>query len=171
MDLSSGSAIPDRRRRPGRSPRPCRHRPRRGDEASVVRARTVVCSRDFSSWLIRRVGPRCIRELLVQRLAIPQAAPQELRPSGDPGQRVGLLGQEAPERRVMPAELLAGAVAVRPDALTQPPRLGDQLLARHGFEILVHATSGFQGFSASVYSNSWECFPSAMMMFILPESP
>jgi hypothetical protein len=30
---------------------------------------------------------------------------------------------------------------VRPDPRTQPPRLGDQLLARHRFEILVHDTS------------------------------
>jgi hypothetical protein len=30
---------------------------------------------------------------------------------------------------------------VRPDPRAQPPRLGNQLLARHGFEVLVHDTS------------------------------
>jgi hypothetical protein len=39
----------------------------------------------------------------------------------------------------MPAERVSGAIAVRSDPRTQPPRLGNQLLARHGFEILVHS--------------------------------
>jgi hypothetical protein len=41
----------------------------------------------------------------------------------------------------MPAERMSGAIPVRSDPRTQPPRLCNQLLARHGFEILVHNTS------------------------------
>ena len=38
----------------------------------------------------------------------------------------------------MPTELMARAVPVRPDAVAQPPRLGDQLVACHGLKVLVH---------------------------------
>src|SRR3712207_8502943 len=44
--------------------------------------------------------------------------------------RSGRLRQETPERRVMPAQLVTRAVAVRADAGTELLRLGDQLLAR-----------------------------------------
>jgi hypothetical protein len=36
---------------------------------------------------------------------------------------------------------MSGAVPVRPDSRAQPPRLGNQLLARHRLEVLVHDTS------------------------------
>src|SRR5262245_12671242 len=45
----------------------------------------------------------------------------------------------------MPAERVSGAVAVRPDPRAQPPCLGNQLLARHGFAIVVHDTSYNRG--------------------------
>src|SRR2546421_10733210 len=41
----------------------------------------------------------------------------------------------------MPAERMSGAVSVYPDPRAQSPRLGNQLLARHRFEALVHDTS------------------------------
>src|SRR5688572_14722976 len=41
----------------------------------------------------------------------------------------------------MPAEGVSGTVSVRPDPCAQPSRLTNQLLARHPFEVLVHATS------------------------------
>jgi len=41
----------------------------------------------------------------------------------------------------MPAERVSGAVPVHPNPRAQPPRFGEQLLARHGFEVLVHNTS------------------------------
>src|SRR5262245_15064782 len=53
---------------------------------------------------IRGIGAGRIGQLLVQGLAVPQAAPEKLRPRWNRRQRIGLLGQEAPERRVMPAE-------------------------------------------------------------------
>jgi hypothetical protein len=36
---------------------------------------------------------------------------------------------------------MAGAVAVGANALSQPPNLFDQLLPRHGYQILVHLPS------------------------------
>jgi hypothetical protein len=50
--------------------------------------------------------------LLVEGLAVPNAAPKELRPIGHRGQRVLLLRKESPEAGLMPAELLTGTVAV-----------------------------------------------------------
>src|SRR2546430_6720844 len=41
----------------------------------------------------------------------------------------------------MPAERMSGAVSASPDPRAQSPRLGNQLLARHRFEVLVHDTS------------------------------
>src|SRR5215207_4792298 len=83
------------------------------------------------SALKRLVRPRRVRRLLVERLPVPDAAPHELRPVRDHGDRVGLLRQQRPQLRVVPAEFVAGAVAVIPDARTQPFRLGHELLARH----------------------------------------
>jgi hypothetical protein len=50
-------------------------------------------------WLIRA---RRVRQLLVQRLAVPQATPEKLRPCRYGRHRVRFLGQKAPEGRVMP---------------------------------------------------------------------
>jgi hypothetical protein len=41
----------------------------------------------------------------------------------------------------MPAERVSGAVSVRPDPRAQPPGLGHQLLACHGFEVFFHDPS------------------------------
>jgi hypothetical protein len=38
----------------------------------------------------------------------------------------------------MPAEIMAGAVAVGAYASSEPPNLFDQVLPRHGFQVLVH---------------------------------
>ena len=49
---------------------------------------------------------RGVRQLLVQGLAVADAAAEELGPLGDGGQGVGLLGEEAPELRVVPGEVV-----------------------------------------------------------------
>src|SRR5688572_10547266 len=69
--------------------------------------------------------PRGAGELLVERLPVADAAAHELRPLGDDRRRVGALGEERPELRVVPAELVAGAVAVRADAMAETLRLRD----------------------------------------------
>src|SRR5688500_5458204 len=98
---------------------------------------TKGCSR-----AVRRIRARCVRELLIERLPIVYAAAKELRPRGHRGLWVRALGQETPERRVVPAECLARAVAMSADACSQPPDLGDDLLAGHCLEVIVQESSG-----------------------------
>ena len=86
-------------------------------------------------------GPWRIRQLVVQRLPISNAAAHELRPVRDNGQRVGLPGQQPPQSRVMPAKLVFGAVAVVANARAQLTDLGDQLVTRHLLEIVIHRLS------------------------------
>ena len=57
---------------------------------------------------------------------------------GHHGLRVGLLGQQAPELRVMPAESVAGGIAMLADAGPQLLHFRDQLLARQRVEVGVH---------------------------------
>ena len=67
-----------------------------------------------SSWL-KRQSPtfelieqaRRGRKLLVERLAVFQTPSQELRPRRHHWKRVALLGQESPQLRMMPTELMS----------------------------------------------------------------
>jgi hypothetical protein len=93
--------------------------------------------------LIWRFGARSFWQLVVKRLTVSQAAAEELRPRRNCRHRVCPIGQEPPERRLMPAEIMARAVAVVPNAGAKLLRLSDQLLARHSFEIFVHAASAY----------------------------
>src|SRR5262245_37380569 len=77
--------------------------------------------------------------LAVERPAVADAAGQELRPRRDLRLWIGLLGQEPPQGRMMPAQVLARAVAVRANALAQPACFLDELLARHRLQVVVHA--------------------------------
>jgi hypothetical protein len=55
-------------------------------------------------------------KLVIERLAIPDTAAQELWPLGHVRDRVRGLGQEAPEFWMVPAEIMAAAVPVLPDS-------------------------------------------------------
>ena len=81
--------------------------------------------------------------MFIQRLPIFYAAPEELRPFRNGGDWIRSFRQEAPESGVMPAELLARAVAVVANATAELPNLLRELLARHAAEILVHVVTGF----------------------------
>ena len=76
--------------------------------------------------------------LLVKRLAILHAASNELRPVRYDGNGVALFREESPERRMVPAEFMPGAVAMLTDTSSQRLHFIDQLLTRHAFEVLVH---------------------------------
>src|SRR5688572_30675000 len=91
-----------------------------------------------------------IRQLLVQRLSILQTTAQELRPGGNAGQRIALLGQQSPEFRVMPTEFLPGAVAVLPDAGTQPYDFRDQHVSIQVHKVFVHVAFPFAGILSRV---------------------
>src|SRR5215213_8861595 len=90
---------------------------------------------------VRLARSRSVRRLLVQRLPVPDTTLQELRPLRYHGNRVRLLRQESPERRMMPAELLPRTVPMLPDSLPQLLDFVEELLPRHPFEILVHRAS------------------------------
>jgi hypothetical protein len=87
-------------------------------------------------------------QLLVERLAVLQAAPKELRPLGHFRERIRPLGQEAPEIGMVPAEFVASAVAVLADALTQPLALDDELFVAQAFEVVIHGRT---------VSRRWAC--------------
>jgi hypothetical protein len=77
--------------------------------------------------------------LLVQRLPIPYAASQELRPVRNHREGIGFLRQQSPERRMMPAEGMPAAVAMFSNSLPQLFRLSDELFACHLLEVFVHS--------------------------------
>ena len=83
-------------------------------------------------------GARRLRRLDLERFAVLHAAADELRPVGHRRQRIGFFRQQAPEGRVVPAQLVAVAVAVLADPIAQLFHVRDQLLARHAQQIFVH---------------------------------
>ena len=97
------------------------------------------CIASFPWITIWRIRPRRVRQLLVERLPVLDAARQEFRPGRHRRHRVRLLGQQAPELGVMPAEVVAGRIAVLADAGAEFLHLRDQLVAREFVEIGVHA--------------------------------
>ena len=76
--------------------------------------------------------------LRIQRLPVLDAAPDEFRPGRNDGNRIGLLWQQPPKARMMPAEVVKLGVAVLPNAVPQHPHFFDQLLARHPVQVVIH---------------------------------
>src|SRR5678815_664778 len=74
-------------------------------------------------------GARRIGDVTVERLPVADAASEELRPFRHGGKGIRALGEQPPELRVVPAELVAGGVAVLPDAGPQALHLREALLA------------------------------------------
>src|SRR5690606_11522489 len=72
------------------------------------------------------------------RLTVPDAAKKKRRPFGYDRQRILHFGQKASERRMVPAQLVFGAVTVSADAVSEPAQFLDELFARQPFEVLVH---------------------------------
>ena len=97
----------------------------------------------FSAPAAARLFVRCIRsrrvgQLFIERLTIAEAAAQELRPARNNGKGIGSLRQQAPQSRVMPAQFVAGRVAVLPYAAPELADLRYQLGAGHSLEVVVH---------------------------------
>lgn len=76
-----------------------------------------------------------VGRLLIQRLTVAKAASEELRPVGDRRDGVGVLGEEFPEIGMVPAEVVAGGVAMFADAGAQAANFREEFVACHGFEI------------------------------------
>jgi hypothetical protein len=67
--------------------------------------------------------------LFVQRLTVPHTSPDEFRPFRYDREGILLLGKKAPQRGVMPAELMARAVSMGANATAELLDLIDELLA------------------------------------------
>jgi hypothetical protein len=79
--------------------------------------------------------------LYVEGLPVPHASTHELGPVRHHREGILLLGEKAPQLRVVPAELVKGAVPVYADPAAELPDFGHQLLMRHRVEVLVHDLS------------------------------
>jgi hypothetical protein len=66
--------------------------------------------------------------LFVQRLPVPHTPSDELRPFRYDWQWILLLGKEAPQRGVMPAELVSRAVSMGANATAELPDFAEELL-------------------------------------------
>lgn len=69
-----------------------------------------------------------MRNLLIERLPIPYAATEELRPIGNDRKWIRSLRQQRPQRRMMPTQIVAGAVTVLANTLAEPFHFGDELV-------------------------------------------
>lgn len=76
--------------------------------------------------------------MFVERPTIFNTALHELRPLGYDRYRIGFLGQQSPEIRVMPTKFLEAAIAMLPHTLSKLPDLFDELLSGHALKILIH---------------------------------
>ena len=83
------------------------------------------------SFLVGLLRSRSTTRLLVKRLSILHAALNELRPIRHYGNGIGLFREESPERRMVPAEFMPGAVTMLTDTSSQHPHLINELLTRH----------------------------------------
>ena len=74
----------------------------------------------------------------VERLAVPQAPTQELRPLRNVWQRVAGFGKKTPELRVVPAQLMPGTVAMFPNTGTKAFDLRDERLSIEIDKVFIH---------------------------------
>src|SRR5438093_13274524 len=79
-----------------------------------------------------------VQELFVQRLAIPEAAAQELRPCRHVRQRIALLGQQSPELWMVPTQFVTRSIAVGPNTCTQPFDFRHERVSIEIGEVFVH---------------------------------
>ena len=128
---------------------------RRGDEQSADRAvHGWLCSPERQYGSSRPIlveldlHARCVRQLLIERFAIPQTPTKELRPLRHTWKRVALLGKQPPQIGMVPAQLVSGAVAMRPDSGTETLDLGHECLSIEIRQILIH----FQPSIRSLYA-------------------
>ncbi|OGB22977.1 MAG: hypothetical protein A3I66_08080 [Burkholderiales bacterium RIFCSPLOWO2_02_FULL_57_36] len=80
---------------------------------------------------------RC-RELFIERLTIPDATPEKSRPLRYDRRNSRWLGQQAPHRRMMPAEVLLRAVAMLADGIAEFDHFRNEFIARQVIEVRIH---------------------------------
>src|SRR5262245_10282451 len=92
---------------------------------------------------------------------MPHAAANELGPLRNHWDRVGLLGQQAPERGVVPAQRMSVAVAMLTNALPQLLHFGHEFLPGHPVEVFIHRRLSLRSGETGVASSG----PSARLPF------
>jgi hypothetical protein len=75
--------------------------------------------------------------LVIQRVAVADATPQELGPVRHLGDRVGGFREQSPEAGVMPAQIMTSAVAMLSNRLSEPHDLVEKLVPREGLKVSV----------------------------------
>ncbi len=83
-------------------------------------------------------GARGLGSLGVQGFTVAEAALEKLRPGGNGDDGIDFIRKQVPKIRMVPAKVLAGAVAVLANAGAEFFDFGQQFLAGHGFEVFVH---------------------------------
>ena len=82
-------------------------------------------------------GARSVRQLLIQRLTILEAAAEEHWPLWDDRANAGFLRQEVPQSGMVPAKFMHGTVAVCTHCITKLDKLREQFLATQFVEIRI----------------------------------
>jgi hypothetical protein len=83
----------------------------------------------------------CMRELSVEGLPITHTTAQELRPRWHGDMGIKFFWEQAPQLRMVPTELMGGAVAMRADAGTQLLHLRNQFVSCELCKIFIHSLS------------------------------
>src|SRR5262245_25568966 len=77
--------------------------------------------------------------MLIKRQSVLDAAAHELRPLRYHRQRVGILRQQTPEAKMMPAQVVPAGIAMLTNTPAQLFDLVEQLFPAHQAQILVHS--------------------------------
>lgn len=86
-------------------------------------------------------GPWRLPGLLIQRRAVLDATSHELWPVGYDWLVLDSLGEQRPQVRMVPAQVMTRAVAVCSDPRAQSLHLGDEVRSKHVIEIVIHGIS------------------------------
>ena len=100
---------------------------------------------------------RCVGQLAVERLAVSQAPPQELRPVGHTRNGIARLWEQSPQIWMVPAELMARAIPVLPNSGPQPFHFSDERIAIQGRKVFIHRQRNHAGLSPGHHGSA--CSP------------
>jgi hypothetical protein len=81
---------------------------------------------------------RCVRQLVVERLAISEASSEELRPVGNTRSEIDRFRKQSPQFWMVPTELMACAIPVPPDSCPQPFDFYDERISVQGRKVFIH---------------------------------
>lgn len=89
-------------------------------------------------FIVLDIRDRSTRKLTIERFSIGDATAEELWPGRHGDVRIDRFRQQTPELWMMPAEIVAGVVPMRPDASPKSLHFGDEHLAVKTLQVLIH---------------------------------